>query len=155
MHLKDINPKDLIGITKLPLHLVSPIMKAYLSISMYLGATKYGTWNWRGNRTTASVYFAALQRHLDKWWQGEEDDADGTPHLANALACLTIIMEGRYIGNMADDRPPSVSLDPLYKKLEAMMPHIKEKFGDYQPKHFTIADKVHDGGTQEHQDSQD
>jgi hypothetical protein len=35
-----------------------------------------------------------------------------------------------------------VPLDPLYKNLEAMMEVIKEKYGHYDPKHFTIADKA-------------
>jgi hypothetical protein len=139
---KEINPKDLIGIKKVPLHLVSPIMKAMNAIAQFLGNIKYGSWNWRGTETKTSVYWAALQRHLDKWWSGEEMDSDGTPHLANALACLSIIIEGHYMGNMVDDRPPAVPLDPLYKDLEAMMEVIKQKYGHYDPKHFTIADKV-------------
>lgn len=143
MSTKSINPKDLIGVTKTPLHLVSPIGTVYASVAQYLGATKYGAWNWRGNETSASVYYSALQRHMLNWWAGEENDpVDGTPHLANALACINIIIEGMYMGNMHDDRPPRVSLRPAMKMVEDLMPIIAEKYGHMHPKHWTIADEV-------------
>lgn len=140
---KDINPKDLVGVTKTPVHLVSPISIVYESIAQYLGATKYGMWNWRGKKTSVSVYYAALLRHLFLWWSGEEMDSDGTPHLANARCCLSIIMEGRYIGNMKDDRPPGVPLNRAMKEVEAMMPSIVAKYGHMNPKHWTIKDPVY------------
>lgn len=140
---KTINPKDMIGVTKTPLHLVSPIGTVYASIAAYLGATKYGAWNWRGSETSASVYYSALQRHLMNWWSGEENDpTDGTPHMANALTCINIIIEGMYMGNMRDDRPPSVSLRPAMKMVEDLMPILAAKYKHMEPKHWTIADEV-------------
>lgn len=140
--IKYINPKDLIGVTKVPVHLVSPIAIVQESIANFLGATKYGAWNWRGKNTKASVYYAAALRHMFLWWCGEDMDSDGTPHLTNARCCLAIIMEGTVIGNMKDDRPPKVNLKAVMKEIEAMMPIIAKKYGHMNPKHWTIADDV-------------
>jgi hypothetical protein len=141
--IKNINPKDMIGVTKTPLHLVSPIAIVFASIAKFLGNVKYGAWNYRGSETSASVYYGALMRHLFHWWSGEENDPqDGTPHLANAMACLEILIEGMYIGNMHDDRPPRVSLRSAMKMVEDLMPVLVEKYRTRDPKHWTIADPV-------------
>lgn len=139
--LKPTNPKDGIGITKVPLHLVSGVVKAYQAIAHYLGNVKYGAWNYRACGARASVYKAALDRHMDRWWEGEEfDPADGTPHLANALCCINILIETTYGGNLVDDRPPSRDLNPLYKMVEDLMGKIKERYKDKEPKHYTRGD---------------
>jgi hypothetical protein len=140
------NPKDAIGGTKVPLHLVSPISKAYAAIAHFLGNVKYGAWNWRAGGARASIYRSALERHMDRWWSGEENDpADGTPHLANALACINILIETQYGGNMIDDRPPRLDVDRAYAMVEALMPAIREKYADKNPKHWTLADKPEPG----------
>jgi hypothetical protein len=142
---KATNPKDAIATDKLPLHLVSPIVKAYQAIAHFLGNVKYGAWNWRGAGARASIYKAALERHVDAWWEGEEDDpTDGTPHLANALACLNILIEAKHARNLTDDRPPSMAaeLAAVRAKFEALMPQIRERYADKDPKDWTIADVV-------------
>lgn len=143
MSEKPSNPKDAIGVMKVPLHLVSPISKALQAVAHYLGNAKYGAWNWRAGGARYSVYLAAMNRHMDRFTEGEEYDTDGTPHLANALACLNIIVEAYYIGKLIDDRPPSnheVLVD-LYKKIEnEMMPKILAAYGDRKPRHWTIND---------------
>lgn len=141
--LKATNPKDAIGGTKVPLHFVSGIVKAYDSIAHYLGNVKYGAWNYRAGGARASVYRSALERHMDRWWEGEElDPVDGTPHLANAKACLNILIEAQEYGNLVDDRPPSRAgvLAKVYEKVEGMMKRIQEQYKDRSPKHYTIAD---------------
>ena len=140
---KPTNPKDAVATDKLALHLVSPIVKAYQAIAHYLGQVKYGAWNWRGAGARASIYRAALDRHLDAWWEGEENDpADGTPHLANALACIGILIDAKHAGKLIDDRPPSnhKGLAEVRSQFEALMPKIRERYADKAPKHFTIAD---------------
>jgi Domain of unknown function (DUF5664) len=135
------NPKANIGATKLPLHLVPPIAKAYAAVAHFLGWVKYGAWNWRAAGVSMSTYRAALERHMDRWWEGEDlDPVDGTPHLANALACINILIEGQYRKNITDDRPPRTNLQPAYDQLEAIMATIKEKYKDSAPHHYTGAD---------------
>ena len=141
---KPSNPKDAIAIDKLPLHLVSPIIKAYQAISHYLGNVKYGAWNYRAAGVRNSIYRSALERHMDAWWEGEDyDPIDGTPHLANAQACLNILIEGMYTPGTIDDRPPSRAkeLAAVRAEFEALMPKIREKYADKNPQHFTIADR--------------
>lgn len=139
---KPTNPKDGIGITKVPLHLVSGIVKAYQAIAHYLGNVKYGAWNWRAGGARASVYVSAMNRHMDRWWDGEEfDPVDGTPHLANAMCCLNILIESKELGVLNDDRPPSSGrLPAIYEEFEAMMEKIRERYKDKSPRHWTIAD---------------
>jgi len=140
---KSTNPKDAIATNKLPSHLVSPIVKAYQAISHFLGNVKYGAWNYRGAGARASVYKAALDRHVDAWWEGEEiDPVDGTPHLANALACIGILIDAKHSGKLVDDRPPSLhgELTKLRSEFEALMPKIRERYADKAPYHYTIAD---------------
>lgn len=140
---KDTNPKDAIAIDKLPLHLVSPIIKAYQAIAHYLGNVKYGAWNYRVAGVRNSIYKSALERHVDAWWEGEDyDPTDGTPHLANAQACLNILIEGQYTPSTVDDRPPSrrKELAAVRAEFEALMPKLREKYADKSPRHYTIAD---------------
>lgn len=143
MSTKFTNPKDGIGITKLPAHLVSPIVKAYQAIAHYLGNVKYGAWNYRAAGARASVYKAALERHMDAWWEGEEcDPVDGTPHLANALACIGILIDAKHAGLLTDDRPPSQAseLRAVRDEFEGLMVKLQAMYGDREVRHYTIAD---------------
>lgn len=142
VEVKDTNPKSFIADKKVPLHLISPIAKALLSSAAFLGATKYGAWSWRAGGARASTYYGALQRHMDRWYEGEELDDDGTPHLANALACICILAEAKYRGVLEDDRPPSTDLRPLYADIEQMIEKIRSDHGHKNPHHWTIKDKL-------------
>lgn len=57
-----------------------------------MGATKYDPWNWRKGLKYSRV-FAAMLRHVYKWWMGEQfDQQDGQRHLASVAWCaLTLI----------------------------------------------------------------
>lgn len=143
MQDKETNPKDAIATNKLPLHLVSPIVKAYQAIAHFLGNVKYGAWNFRAAGARASVYRSAVDRHLDAWWEGEEiDPTDGTPHLANALCCINILIEAKESGRLVDDRPPSRPevLARIRAEFEALMPLIRARYADKNPRHYTIDD---------------
>jgi hypothetical protein len=138
---KNPNPKDAIATNKLPLHLVSPFVKAYQSIAHFLGNVKYGAWNYRGSQVRASVYVAALMRHVDAWCEGQEDDpADGTPHLANALACIGIIIDAKHNASLIDDRQIQNNFAEylaVREKFEALMVKIRAQYADKNPRHFT------------------
>lgn len=139
---KPTNPKDAIATNRLPLHLVSGLVKAYQAIAHFLGNVKYGAHNYRSAGVRYSVYASALSRHVDAWWEGEEDDpADGTPHLANAQACLNILIEAKYTPGSIDDRPPrrDAALAEVRARFEALMPKIREKYAHMNPHHFSEA----------------
>ena len=102
----DNNPKTAIGVTKVPLHLVPPSAKHYLAMALADGARKYGPYNWREKTISISVYKAAMERHLDAFWDGEENAPDsGVHHLAHAMACCALILDAMTLGKLNDDRP--------------------------------------------------
>lgn len=100
------NPKDRIGDTKPPLHLVPAALDIYASLAMKNGADKYGPFNWREKPVRAEVYIAAARRHLAAWFDGEDVASDsGVHHLAHAAAGLAILLDAMATGNLIDDRP--------------------------------------------------
>lgn len=142
MNEKPTNPKDLIGITKLPLHLWPTTATAMGSIGLLEGAVKYGRMNWRAAGVRASIYVDACKRHLDAWFEGEDVAPDsGVPHLANALACLAILVDAKASGKLVDDR--AYAGEGYRKLVEELTPHVerlKELHKDKNPKHWTIGD---------------
>ena len=138
---KPTNPKDVIGSGKLPLELVPDTLPAYAAIAFFEGASKYGRFNWRVSGVRASIYRAALQRHLAAWWNGEDFDPDtGVPHLASVAACVAILIDAEACGTLTDDRPPAAPLGALHAELARFVPELRERFVDVQPHQYTIAD---------------
>jgi hypothetical protein len=140
---KPTNPKDSIGSTKLPIGLVPQTGIAYEALAFMEGGLKYGAHNWRVMGVRGSVYFDACQRHLFKWWNGEESDPEtGVPHLASARACLNIILDARVMGKLTDDRPPACPdlVEFMDRICREKMAHLKELHKDKDPKHWTIKD---------------
>ncbi len=102
------NPKDRVGDTKPPLHLIPPAAEILEAVVMGLGARKYGPYNWRSSSIRATVYVAAAKRHLAQWLDGQDDDVEsGVSHLAHARACLGILLDAQACQRLIDDRPPS------------------------------------------------
>lgn len=143
--LKPTNPKDAAAFDKAPLHLVPASFKAYTAMALAEGAMKYGAWNWRAAGVRSSVYVSALQRHMDKWFNGEEFDPEtGVPHLANACACLAVLIDSKTQMNMTDDRPPRQPALPglVDKQTPNILVKLRGLFGEKKPKHWTINDAV-------------
>lgn len=143
---KPTNPKDAIGSTKLPLNLVPDSLSAYAALSFAEGASKYGSYNWRVAGVRASIYKAALERHLKKWWNGEEcDPVTKVPHLASVIACAAIILDADLAGKMTDDRPPKVPMGELIDSLEPVVKHLYEMHKNKNPYHHTALDRPEAG----------
>ena len=116
VRMSEANPKTLTGRRKLPtLSVIPPTALLYLGMAMKYGAhdapkvdgtTGYGPYNWRDQPIEASVYIDATIRHLMRWWDGTEVDADsGKPELAHAMASLAILADAIENGTVIDDRP--------------------------------------------------
>ena len=106
---KDTNPKDGIGIKKVPFTLIPDNVIAEVGLAFLEGARKYGSYNWRVAGVRASVYIDALRRHLGAWINGEDVDPDsGLSHLVKAMACLIILRDSMLQENWVDDRPPKI-----------------------------------------------
>ncbi len=131
---KDSNPKDIIGSTKLPLNLVPATTKAYLAIGHLEGHLKYGLVNWREAGVRMSIYLDAMNRHLDKMNNGEwEDPATSVPHIANAITCLSIIIDAYECGKLTDDRPKAAPVASLIDRFSEKVVHLKKLFGGSKP----------------------
>lgn len=139
---KPSNPKDAIGCDKLPLHLWPTTATAMGCLGMLEGMLKYGRDNFRESGVRNTIYIAACLRHIHSYLEGEDHAPDsGTPHLANALSCLGIIVDAQAAGKLIDDRKYNGS---GYRKLvDSLTPHVKrlkDLFKEKNPKHYTIED---------------
>lgn len=140
------NPKDAIGSVKLPLHLWPAEASALGCLGMLEGRCKYGRNNYiSGDGVIASIYIDAAKRHLDAWFAGEEFAPDtGTPHLANALATIAIVVKARAHGKLIDDRDYGghQAYRALVEELTPHVPRIQALFAEKSAivKHYTIAD---------------
>lgn len=104
---KPTNPKDAVGVKKVPLSTVSCPVIMEMALSMQEGALKYGKHNWRAIGVRSSIYYDAAMRHLMAWWEGEDVDPDsGLSHVTKAMACLHVLRDSMIQGNLNDDRPP-------------------------------------------------
>ena len=126
---KPTNPKDRAATSRLDLSLFPSTAIAYGALALTEGDLKYGGYNWREAGVLASIYVAACERHLDKWWNGQDEDlSTAVPHLGNALACLAVIIDAIEAGKLKDDRPPKVDLDGLLKRFEGKVKHLQALF---------------------------
>lgn len=124
--MKQTNPKDAIGSNKLPLHLWPTTASAMGSIALLNGMLKYGRSNWRIAGVRSSIYYDAVRRHLDAWFEGEEcDPDDGVPHLAVALAGLAIIVDAQAAKTLNDDRMVAGGYRALSNELTGHVARLK------------------------------
>lgn len=108
MEIKSSNPKDNVGVRKVPLHTVPSNVLMEIGLAMLEGA-KYGKYNYRSVGVQGSIYYDAAMRHLMAWWNGEDIDPDsGLPHLAKAIASIVVLRDGIFNDKFTDDRPPAL-----------------------------------------------
>ena len=125
---KDTNPKDALGIAKVPFSTVPAEVIAEVGLAMLEGALKYGRHNFRDVGVRASVYYDALFRHLTAWWEGQDVDPDsGLSHLVKAMACLAVLRDSQIRENWTDDRPPKIPGDWI-KDLNTKAAALLEKY---------------------------
>ena len=75
-NVKPTNPKDALGVRKVPFSTISAPVIAELGVAMLEGAMKYGRHNYRVIGVRGSVYYDAVMRHMFSWWEGENIDPD-------------------------------------------------------------------------------
>jgi hypothetical protein len=127
MNTKLSNPKDAVGISKVPVstipmqvlfeieeYLCRPVFAPVvgeLGVGMMEGGRKYGRSNYRAVGVRGSVYFDAAWRHRNLFRYGEDIDPDsGLSHITKAIASLAVLYDGILQGNWTDDRPPKAKL---------------------------------------------
>ena len=115
------NPKDKIGVTKIPMHLVPTVATAGEALALMWGATRYGEANWRKDAVRFTVYTDAMERHLARLKEGQDiDDESGLHHLWHIRACAAILLDAEAVGLLIDDR---VKSDAAVTALDALAPH--------------------------------
>jgi Domain of unknown function (DUF5664) len=144
---KPVNPKDGLGILKLPLHLWPASATAHGSLPLLDGLLKYGRMNWRGTEVRASVYVDALLRHAAEWMEGQDVDAKSGLHpLAHALACIAIILDAKAAGTLVDDRNYPGGYAALAELLTPHVARLQALYADMKaPHHWTIQDTIAPG----------
>lgn len=142
-HLKPSNPKDIIGIRKVPMSAVPANVMAEVAVGMLEGATKYGRHNYRAVGVRASVYYDATLRHLMAWWEGEDIDMDqGSArlhHITKAITSLVVLRDAMMQEMLDDDRPPKSQ--PFYSVLNALSGLVIDRNADKNPRHYTINER--------------
>jgi hypothetical protein len=128
------------GRTKLPLSMVPATAIDVESLAFLNGALKYGRANWRACGVRASIYLDAARRHISAWENGEENDAEGVPHLGSARACMGIIIDAMSCGKLNDDRPPSIDLAAHRARLTPIVGALTKRHADRHPRHYSISD---------------
>lgn len=133
---KPSNPKDMVGVRKAPMSTVSAVVMAEIGVAMLEGATKYGRHNYRVVGVRASVYYDALMRHMQAWWEGEDIDADsGMSHIVKAITTLVVLRDAMIMNNVEDDRPPAPP--GFYEVLNEVAGKIIDRNARLSPHHYT------------------
>lgn len=143
---KPTNPKEIVGIRKLPRSVLPAVVVSEVALAMLEGACKYGRHNYRDSGVRASVYYDALNRHIDAWWEeGQDLDPDSNlHHITKAIACLMVLRDSMINDKFEDDRPPSVA--PYIAKFNALAAELMDRHKDKTPRHFTIKDALDRAG---------
>lgn len=136
---KATNPKDAIGVLKVPFSVVPWRVIGEIALGLLEGALKYGRHNYRVSGVRASVYFDAAQRHMTDYWEGTDiDPVSGLHHITKALSSLIVLRDAMLNNMCTDDRPPRLAAGWI-DELNAQAKVLIEKYP--QPaRAFTAAD---------------
>lgn len=133
---KDTNPKDAVGVRKVPFSVLPWGVIAEIGLALLEGARKYGRHNWRRAGVRASVYVDASLRHITDWWEGADTDLDsGLSHITKAIACLTVLRDSMLSGNWIDDRPPVVYRPGWMRRANDEAADIIDRYPNPVPPH--------------------
>lgn len=129
---KPTNAKDLVATTRVDLSLIPPSAPIYLALALMEGHLKYGGYNFMvaRNGVQASVYIAALKRHITKYEAGEWCDQETlVPHLASVMACCAIAIDAHERGIIKDDRMPATkNISEIFENAKKLTEHLCEIF---------------------------
>lgn len=129
MNTKPTNPKDIVGVTKAPLHYLPSNVLLEVALGLLEGGCKYGSHNYRKAGVRASVYYDATMRHLMGWWEGEDIDPDsGLSHITKAIASLIVLRDAMQNDMWTDDRPPKVKNQNWVRDFNKLSKDIIEKY---------------------------
>lgn len=146
---KDTNPKDVIAAAsgRVPLDMVPDTLSLFAAMAFAEGDSKYIAYNFRVAGVSVRTYVGAARRHLMKYFNGEwADPKTGVPHLGSVAACVAILIDGHVVGNINDDRPPSVQLNGHFETAEQIIRHVYEINKEKRPPGIEYTIKTHGKG---------
>jgi hypothetical protein len=89
----------------LPIGPVREIVKVFhLAITDAKKPKPYEPHSWQKVPEARTRYYSALMRHVTDWWEGKLYDEEGTYSLANAGACLLILLWHDMKGSSGEDQ---------------------------------------------------
>ena len=106
---KDPNPKQAFGDAKRKTQWVPPALHLGAAVAFAEGGAKYGPFNWRETQVEAMTYVGAILRHIFAYLDREDVDPEskvGKLHLEGIAACVGILLDCTYRGDLIDNRPP-------------------------------------------------
>lgn len=128
--MKPSNPKDSLGIKRPPMSTVPAPVMMELGVAMLEGARKYARHNYRVVGVKASVYYDACERHMMRWWEGEDIDPEsGLNHVVKAIASLVVLRDAMMNDMVEDDRPPPAK-EGWFEQLAEAAARIIEMYPD-------------------------
>lgn len=84
--------------------LLPPELDTAVATVLTFGAAKYGDRNWENGMAWGRAY-AAMRRHMNAWWSGEDNDPEsGMPHTWHAACCVAFLIAYQSRGIGRDDR---------------------------------------------------
>jgi hypothetical protein len=102
-----VNPKEIVGSYKAPIHLIPPALLVHTSVALEDGAWKYGEYNYRQTKVKLTTYINGIYRHLMCLLDGEDLAADSlAEHMGHIAAGCGIVLDAKANGMLVDDRPP-------------------------------------------------
>jgi hypothetical protein len=120
--LPDANLKTRAAVGKPRMSGVPPVALHALGEAFQDGVKKYGRFNWRDDRATSSVFYDAMNRHLQLWYAGENHATDsGLHHLAHLMAGAAILIDAELHGALNDDRRESGIQGDLFRAWDAVV----------------------------------
>lgn len=131
---KETNPKDQVGVKKVPVHVIPAQVVGETGLALLEGARKYGSYNYRVAGVRASVYYDAAMRHLTAWWEGQDIDPDSNiSHITKAIASLVVLRDAMLNDKWVDDRPPRVKNQNWVQDQNAKAAEIIERYPTPKP----------------------
>lgn len=143
------NPKDRMGLAKVPLSLIPQTAKVFMAMGLGEGARKYGPYNWRVEPVQSRIYLEAAERHLSLLLDGEDFDRDtGIHHGAFILSTIAIYLDAMVHGTLIDNRPlagRTGDLVAFFNRTPDALPRTKEElqvgFMHKYPRHFQLCQR--------------
>ena len=135
------NPKALLGLTNLPMTMLSPLTIVLGNLGKLNGKLKYGGANYIGTNVVMSIYMDAILRHFYAILSGEDaDPVDNVPHWGAILANIDIIVNAKAANTLIDDRLRADGQLEAMRELKPLVASLQELHKDKNPKHYYLKD---------------